>query len=310
MKTKYIIHATFLTSLVSILNIFDFGNLTKAETLQHKNYFEIEEVITNNNQHIFNQDFGKNINVEDNNLKKLAQQYEEAPNSNEDNEEDWPSPIEDDEIFWLLLVNELEYRASDGKDLFKWDVEGWVGGDYERVWIKTEGDVAFAEKESGEAEVQVLYGLLIDPFWDLQVGLRYEREYTPDDDKGRAFAVIGVEGLAPGLYEVDTALFISEDGDVSVRFEVERELLITQQLILQPSFEINLAAQEVESFGIGSGINDIELGLRLRYEINRNYAPYIGINWIRLVGETEQFAREEGESIDTFSFVAGLRMLF
>ncbi|MEA5533001.1 copper resistance protein B [Crocosphaera sp. XPORK-15E] len=310
MHSKKIIYSSIFTGILSFVNLLTDVSMIKAETLEHLENFKLNETITNNNQDIFKQDFAENIIINENFNQEFAQQEYEAPNTNEENQEDWPSPIEDDEIFWLLLVDRLEYRGSDGKDLFYWDVQGWIGGDYERIWLKTEGEVAFAQQESGDAEIQLLYGYLIAPFWDLQVGLRYDREYSPDDDKGRVFAVIGVEGLAPNLFEVDTALFISEDGDISARLEVEQELLVTQKLILQPRFEINLAAQEVENFGIGSGVNDVELGLRLRYEINRNYAPYLGINWIRLVGKTSDFAREEGESVDNFSVLGGIRMLF
>jgi copper resistance protein B len=310
MYLKKIIYSSLLTGLSSCINLLTDVPTVKSETLQNLEKFKLNESIINNNQDIFTQDFGENIVTNESLNQEFAQQEDETPNKDEENEENWPSPIEDDEIFWFLLVDELEYRGSDSKDFFKWDIEGWVGGDYQKIWLKTEGEVAFAEDESGEAEVQLLYGYLIAPFWDLQVGLRYDRIYGSEDDRGRAFAVIGVQGLAPDLYEVDTALFISENGDVSARFQVEQELLITQKLILQPKFEINVAAQEVENFGIGSGVNDIELGLRLRYEINRNYAPYLGINWIRLVGETENIAREDGESIDTFSVVGGIRILF
>ncbi|ACK68848.1 copper resistance B precursor [Gloeothece citriformis PCC 7424] len=236
-----------------------------------------------------------------------AQDTETPDNTNQ---EDWPDPIKDSETYWLLLVDQLEYRDNGEKNGFAWDIDAWVGGDYQRIWIKTEGEIGFPEEESGEAEIQLLYGYLIDPFWDLQVGLRYDRIFASDDDRGRAFAVIGVEGLAPYLFEIETALFISENGDVSARLTAEQELLLSQKLILQPKFEINLAAQEVEEFEIGSGINDIELGLRLRYEFTRQVAPYVGINWSKKLGRTADFAEEEGESTDTLSVVGGIRLLF
>ncbi|GBF82209.1 copper resistance protein B [Aphanothece sacrum] len=307
MSLKTIIYSSFLTGLLSCINFLTDVSTVKSEIIQNLEKFKLNETIINSNQDIFTQDFGENIVTNESLNQEFAQQDDETPNKDEEN---WPSPIEDDEIFWFLLVDQLEYRGSDSKDFFRWDIEGWVGGDYERIWLKTEGEVAFAKDDGGEAEIQLLYGYLIAPFWDLQVGLRYDRIYGSEDDRGRAFAVIGLEGLAPDLYEVDTALFISENGDLSARFQVEQELLITQKLILQPRFEINVAAQKVENFGIGSGVNDIELGLRLRYEINRNYAPYLGINWIRLVGETENLARKDGESVDNFSVVGGIRMLF
>ncbi|ACK67584.1 copper resistance B precursor [Rippkaea orientalis PCC 8801] len=305
MKSKIILYSSLLAGVLFLINLLTDVSKVKSETIQPLEKFDFNQPITNDNKDLFTKDFVTDESVN----QELAQQEDEDLNNTEDYEEDWPSPIEDDETFWLLLVDQLEYRGGSNPDAFAWDIQGWVGGDYERIWLKTEGEIELSE-ESGEGEIQLLYGSLIAPFWDLQVGLRYDRVYSEEDSRGRAFAVIGVEGLAPNLFEVDTALFISEKGDVSARLEIEQELLITQQLILQPRFEINVAAQEVENFDIGSGINDIELGLRLRYEINRNYAPYVGINWIRLVGETEQFAREEGESVDNFSVVGGIRMLF
>jgi copper resistance protein B len=310
MRKKTIIYPYLITVFLSFINLLIALPKVTAETAFNGEEFKIQETISNNNKETFNQDFGTSILTDETLNQKLSQQESENPIYDEENQENWPSPINDDETFWLLLVDKLEYRVSEGTDFVEWDIQGWVGGDYERIWLKTEGEIAATEEESGEAEIQLLYGYLIAPFWDLQVGLRYDRTYESEDNRGRAFAVIGVEGLAPGLFEIDTALFISEDGDLSARFEAEQELLITQKLVLQPSVEINIAAQEVENFSIGSGINDIELGLRLRYEINRNYAPYLGINWIRLVGETAELSREDGESVDDFSVVGGIRLLF
>lgn len=226
------------------------------------------------------------------------------------NKEDWPSPIKDNQTFSFVRIDQLEIRTVDGPTTLNWDANGWVGGDIRRFWFKTEGDVSLSANTGGEAEVQALYGQLVAPFWDFQAGLRYDRLYGPGPDQGRAFAVVGIQGLAPYLFEVDAALFISEDGDVSARLTGEYELLLTQRLILTPEAEINLAAQRVENFGVGSGLNDIELGLRLRYEISRKFAPYVGINWQRKFFETADLAREEGESVGDFSVLAGVRLLF
>jgi copper resistance protein B len=242
----------------------------------------------------------------ENNQAQILQPTLETSNNAE--QEQWPSPVEDNQVFWLLLIDQLEYRNNDGSNTFNWNAQGWVGGDYRRIWLKTEGEVDLAGDEGTEAEIQVLYGQLIAPFWDFQVGLRYDRLDSPDH--GRAFAVVGVQGLTPYLFEVDAALFISEDGDVSARLSAEYELLLTQRLILQPEFEANLAVQEVEEFGVGTGLNEIELGLRLRYEITRKFAPYVGISWTRKFGGAANFAREEGESVDNFALVGGLRLLF
>ncbi|MGB7518371.1 MAG: copper resistance protein B [Spirulinaceae cyanobacterium] len=231
-----------------------------------------------------------------------------SQNSNE-TPEDWPEPIDDNQIFWLLLLDQLEYRGNDGEDSFNWDILSWVGGDYERLWIKSEGEVGL-DTGDGEAELQLLYGRLISPFWDLQAGLRYEQLYSSEGGPGRVFGVIGIQGLTPYFFEVDAALFVSQEGDVSARLAAEYQLLLSQKLILQPEFETNIALQTVEEFGVGSGINDVELGLRLRYEFNRQFAPYVGVNWTRKLGDTANFSRAEGDSVDNFAVVGGFRLLF
>lgn len=223
--------------------------------------------------------------------------------------EDWPEPINDSKTYSLFLVEKLEYRGQDEADLFNWEIASWVGGDYERLWIKSEGDVGL-ENGDGEAEVQLLYGKLFSPFWDFQAGVRYDQSFGSEDNQGRAFGAIGVQGLAPYLFEIDAAMFVSQDGDVSARFVTEYQLLLSQRLILQPELETNLAVQTVEEFGVGAGINDIDLGVRLRYEFSRQFAPYVGVNWSRKFGETADLAREEGESVDDLSVVGGMRLMF
>lgn len=228
--------------------------------------------------------------------------------TNEDNQENWPSPVKDNQIFWLLLLEELEYRVNDADSSFNWDAHGWIGNDYRRLWLKTDGEVNTEDGE-GDAEVQLLYSQLVWSFWEWQAGVRYDQIFGSESD-GRAFAVFGLQGLAPYFFEVDAALFVSEDGDISARLSVEYELLLTQRLVLQPEFEVNVAAQEVEEFEIGTGFNDIELEMRLRYEFSRRFAPYIGISWERKFAGTADFAREEGESVDEVKFVGGFRFMF
>lgn len=218
---------------------------------------------------------------------------------------DWPKPIEDHQILSFLLIDQLEYQAKDGDDSLAWEAEGWIGTDYHKVWLKTEGEKLVGDGVE-EAEVQVLYSRLIAPFWDLQAGFRYD----PEPDPTRGFAVLGVEGLAPYWFEVEAAAFVSDDGDLSARLEAEYDILFTQRLIVQPLLELNLAAQNVEELGIGSGFTDIELGLRLRYEIVREWAPYIGVSYERKLGETADLAEAEGEEKDNFAVVAGVRFWF
>jgi copper resistance protein B len=213
--------------------------------------------------------------------------------------------VMDKMAFTYFEVERLEYRANDGRNSLNWEAQGWAGTDVHKLWFKTEGG-RFSDGSYEDAEVQLLYSRTISDFWDAQAGLRYDIEPEPR----RGFFVLGLQGLAKQFFEVDTALFVSDDGDVSARFEAEYELLLTQKLIAQASFETNVAAQKVRRLGIGSGVNDIELGLRLRYEIVREFAPYIGVQWERKLGRTAAFAREEGEDPDTLAFVAGIRFWF
>jgi copper resistance protein B len=222
---------------------------------------------------------------------------------------DWPHVHEDDQNFGYLLVDRLEYRADDGPDHLLWDAQGWYGGDYQRLWLKTEGHQPVSDSH-GEAELQALYGRLVAPYWDLQAGVRYDRAYGSGRDRDRTFGVLGLQGTAPYRFDTDLALFVSEDGDVSARLQFEHELLLTQRLVLQPRLEINAAAQRVRAWGVGRGIDDVQLGLRLRYEIRRQFAPYVGVEWVRKVGDTADFARAKGLETSNVAVVAGLRLWF
>lgn len=222
----------------------------------------------------------------------------------------WPEPIEDSQRFGYLLVDLLEYRLKDGADTVRWDAVGWYGGDYNRLWLKTEGDWRTSGERGGEAEVQALYGRLISPFWDLQMGLRYDSYSGAGFDRCRGFAVIGLQGLAPYWFELEPALFISQDGDVSARLTATYDMLLTQRLVLQGRLEFDAAVQSVEKFGVGDGINNAGLGLRLRYEIMREVAPYVGIQWLRRFGETADISRRDGGRVEDIAVVVGARLFF
>ncbi len=216
--------------------------------------------------------------------------------------EEWPETIDDQPTVTFLMLDRLEYRTDEKTDARVWDAQGWVGGDWNKFWFKTDG-VDIVGDDIEKAEFQALYARLIAPFWVLQAGLRHDADPTPT----RNFAVVGVQGLAPLRFDVEATAFLSEDGDLSARLEAEYDLLLTQRLILQPRFETNFAASEVEALGIGRGFNDIELDLRLRYEIRREFAPYIGVSWQRALGDTADFARAEGEEVESAAFLLGLR---
>jgi copper resistance protein B len=214
--------------------------------------------------------------------------------------------VDDEAIHVFVLAELLEYRRDEETNPAGWEVLSWVGGDYNRIWIKSEGTVATADG-NGDGDLQVLYGRLITPFWDLQLGVRGEAVFG-DADHRRVFGALSVEGLAPEWFDVDAGVFVSHKGDVSARFTAAYNTFLTQRLIAEPRIELNGGVQEVEEFGVGAGLWDLELGLRVRYEIRREIAPYIGIEWERQFFGTARLARERGDPVSTFAGVAGLRV--
>ncbi|MDC8754266.1 copper resistance protein B [Erythrobacter sp. sf7] len=206
-------------------------------------------------------------------------------------------------VFWFQ-GDRMEAQLRNGADIYLWDIQGYYGGPTKRLWFKSEGEGAFGDNPD-DAEVQALYAKAIMPFWDVQAGIRHDIG-GPDT----THAVIGVQGLAPYMFEVDAALFLSTRGDVTARIEGEIDQRITQRLILQPRIEANLSAQDIPLLGIGAGLDSIEVGARLRYEFIREFAPYIGIEQSWRTGRSADFARARGEDPSVTSFVAGIRFWF
>jgi len=207
--------------------------------------------------------------------------------------------------FSQLMLDRLEYRMGKGADGYHWEGEGWIGGDINRFAFKTEGEGAFGGPLE-RAEVQALYSRAIDPWFNLEAGVRHDIRPDPR----RTYAVVGIEGLAPYWFEVSAQAFLSNRGDAHLRLEGSYDQRISQRLILQPAAEINVAAQDVPELGIGSGVSDVELGLRLRYEFAREFAPYVGVNWERKLGDTARFASADGERASATSLVMGVRFWF
>jgi len=210
------------------------------------------------------------------------------------------------QINTLILGERLEYHSNDGNALTVWEGQGWVGGDTQKLWFKTEGEYAVEESRVEEAELEVLYSRAVSPFWELQAGLRQDIKPSPS----RTYAVIGTQGLAPYWFEFDGALFLSNQGDISARIEAEYEFRLSQRLLLQPRVELNAAFSDDEAISVGSGLSSIQAGLRLRYEVAREFAPYVGIAWVRSFGETKDFQRIDGEDVNQVSIVAGVRFWF
>lgn len=205
--------------------------------------------------------------------------------------------VEDDAVFTFFKAEKLEYQRDNNDSYFVWDAEGWIGEDKNKLWLKTEGEYVLDIKQTERAELQVLYSRLIADFWDAQVGIRDEFDPNQTID-----AVLGIQGLAPYWFEVEAAAFLSEDADLLARIKASYEFLFSQKLILQPQLELNFAAQDIEKREYKRGLSEMEAGLRLRYEIIREVAPYIGTEFVRTRGT------EDNEN--SLRFVAGLRVWF
>ena len=207
--------------------------------------------------------------------------------------------------FSQVMFNLAEVQVRQGRDGYRWDGEAWFGGDINRLTIKSEGEGVFRQGIES-AEVQALYSRAIGPYFNLQAGVRHDFQSSPS----RTYATIGFEGLAPYWFEVEGAAFLSDKGDVLGRLEGYYDQRLTQRLVLQPRVELNLSAQDTPENRIGSGLVDAELGLRLRYEITRQFAPYIGVSYEAKTGRTAGYARADGEDPTTTSLVAGVRIWF
>lgn len=203
---------------------------------------------------------------------------------------------------YMILADRFETRHGGGNDSYSWDLSGWYGGNIHKLRIKSEGEGDLGNSPE-HAEIQALYSRAITPFFDLQAGLRHDLRPDPD----RSHLALGLLGHLPYLFELDASVFLSNKGDLTARAEVEYDLWINQRLVLQPRLELKVAAQEIAELGVGSGLGSIEAGLRLRYEIRREVAPYFGIGWERKLGDTAAFARAAGHNERGWGVVLGIR---
>lgn len=225
-------------------------------------------------------------------------------------EPDWPSPVQE-QRFGRIMIDRFELAAGEGADTLTWDAQAWYGGNINRVWFETEGDAVIADGDGGELEsADLFYSRAVSAFWDVRVGPGYQRSYGPGPDRDRFFAVAGVQGLAPYWFETQADLRLSDDGDASLDAEVEYDMLLTQRLVLQPRLETAVAFQDTPEFEQGSGITGITTGLRLRYELSREVAPYVGVTWQRDLGDTADLTEAEGGDKSRVSAVVGLRLWF
>ncbi len=203
-----------------------------------------------------------------------------------------------------LLVDQLETRVRNGRDGYYVNAEGWYGGDIDKVWLKSEIEGDYG-RGADQLEVQALWSHAIDPWFNLQTGVRFDAQ-----PRARGRLVLGVEGLAPYWWEVGAAAFVSDKGDVTARAEAEHDVRITQKLVLQPRAELNFALQDIPNERVGSGLSNFEAGARLRYQLVPNFAPYVGLVYERAIGRSARFRRADGEDPGGLQFTIGVRTWF
>lgn len=213
-------------------------------------------------------------------------------------------PAHDRSINYFVLFDQLEWQTGGGSHAFSWDTKGWVGQDRNRLWFRAEGDRADGRTE--QAQVNLLYGRAIARWWDVTAGVRLDT--LPDTP--RTALALGVQGLAPYWFEVEASAYIEPSGRTHVRFETEYDLLITNRLVLQPLVEFEVYGRADRERLIGTGLSTGELGLRLRYEFRREFAPYVGVVWTRKFFGTADQARAAGEDVAGTRLAVGLRTWF
>jgi copper resistance protein B len=212
--------------------------------------------------------------------------------------------VTDDDIHSYTLIERAEAWHADGGTGLGWEAAGWIGGDINRLWWRTEGEHAGGRTQA--AGLEALIGHSFAPRWDWVAGLR--QEFRPRES--RSFVALGVQGLAPQWFEVTALAYVGEGGRTAARLSTEYSLLLTNRLVLQPLVHLELHGKDDPSRGIGSGLSTAEAGVRLRYEFTRQFAPYLGLAWERAFGSTADLRRASGEIVGDTRAVAGLRLWF
>ncbi|OIQ76821.1 copper resistance protein B precursor [mine drainage metagenome] len=215
-----------------------------------------------------------------------------------------PPRLADQENFGSVLVDRLERAYTRDGNSTAYDVQAWFGRDYNRAVLKAEGDIARGRLQ--DARTEVLWGHAVAAFWDMQLGLRQDGGVGPD----RSWLAFGVQGLAPYWFDVEATGYLGDQGRSAIRLATSYDILLTQKLILQPRLETNLYGKSDPARMVGSGLSDATAGLRLRYEITRQFAPYVGVEWAGKFGQTAGFAHAADEKAKQTRLLAGLRFWF
>jgi copper resistance protein B len=214
-------------------------------------------------------------------------------------------PVMDRPILAHVIFNQLEGRWNGTNTEFRWDGQGWVDTDYDKLWIKSEGTLQ-GNGTLDDGQQQFLYDRAITTYFDLQGGLRSDLDSRPT----RNWAAFGIQGLAPYFFDLELTGYVSGEGHLPSKLEASYDLLITQRLILQPEIELNLYSKADPARLVGAGFSDIDTGLRLRCEFSRKFGPYLGVVYEGRFGQSASYARRLGESTGDFRFAFGVRLWF
>lgn len=208
-------------------------------------------------------------------------------------------------IFWGVGAeidgSDTDWLTRHDGTLVTWDAYAWVGGDEVKLRIEAEGESLDGDVE--QSELRALVSWNVSEFWDVQAGVRHD--FAPHD---LTWAAVGVHGLAPYFFETDAHVFVSQDGDVALRAAQSIDIAVTQDLFLEPHVELNGFAQDVAELGVGAGVSSVELGVQIRYEFSRKFAPYVDLVYERALGETASIARTAGEDVEETTLRLGLRV--
>ena len=211
--------------------------------------------------------------------------------------------MDDRALFGKVMLDRLEWRDADDST-YEWEAKAWYGGDFNKVWLSTEGE--HVDGSVADARVELLWDRILTAWWSTRVGAREDFGEGPTRD----WLALGVAGLAPGFFELEAMAFVGDSGRTALRLSGDYDLLITQRLVLQPEAELNFYGSDDAERLIGSGLSDLELGLRLRYEFRREFAPYLGVSWSKRFGDSADLAQAAGVDPDEVSWVAGIRAWF
>ncbi len=211
--------------------------------------------------------------------------------------------MDDRALFGKVMLDRLEWRDAD-ESTYEWEAAAWYGGDFNKVWLATEGE--HVDGTVADARVELLWDRILTAWWSTRVGAREDFGEGPT----RNWLAFGIAGLAPGFFEIEAMAFAGDSGRAALRLSAAYDLLLTQRLVLQPEAEVNFYGSDDPERLIGSGLSDFELSLRLRYEFRREFAPYLGVSWSKRFGDSADFAQAAGHDSDEVAWVAGMRAWF